>query len=86
MELIFLALMAIGALWVARQAGFCISDQSVFVLVRGFRAAAGVNDWPRGVQEEDWERPWGRSTRPVRADARELRIPVTRVKPKVRAR
>ena len=86
MELVFLAMMAIGALWVARRAGFYISDQSVSVLVRGFRAAAGVNDWPRGVQEEDRDRPWVRSAKPVMADQRELRVPLARVKPKVRAR
>jgi hypothetical protein len=55
---IVLAVMVVGLAWLAVRVGVRTSDQTIAVVVRGFRGWRS-DSWPRGVQEEDRDRPWG---------------------------
>lgn len=84
MELLLLVVLLLGAIWLAARTGVHFSDRTVLVIVRGL-AAWETDAWPRGVQEEDPDRPWGRPGKspPVnRGPAPTL----VRVKPVVHAR
>ena len=84
MQLLVLVLMTVGLIWLAARAGLRLSDQTIAVLVRGFQGWAS-DGWPRGVQEEDRARPWGRP--PVQPTAEPMpQPPLTRVQPAVHAR
>jgi hypothetical protein len=66
--------------------GFRLTSDGAFVaLIRGYRAL-GPRDWPVGMQEEDFDRPWGKRFSPKSTSEREVRPPVVRVKPTVRVR
>jgi hypothetical protein len=52
----FVGLVAVLAIWL-------ISFKPTDEKIRGFGRVLGfkrTDDWPRGVQEEDFDRPWGR--------------------------
>ena len=59
----------------------------VVILVRGFVSwlDGRLDPWPRGVQEEDRDRPWGRALPPPTRQA--LQSPnLSRVRPAVHTR
>jgi hypothetical protein len=85
-QLLVLLLMTAGLVWLSRRAGVTLSDRVLVVLVRGFTGWRGSGPaWPRGVQEEDRDRPWGRP--PAQPAERPLPKPaLSRVQPVVHAR
>lgn len=66
MEVVLVIGLALMMLWLAGRVGVMLADGAVVVLVRGFVAWLGgkFDPWPRGVQEEDRDRPWGRRLLP----------------------
>jgi hypothetical protein len=82
-ETLFLLVGSAVLFWLAVRAGFRISDQTISMLVRGFRSWSN-EDWPRGVQEEDRDRPWGRGSREATTTAHVPKL--TRVHGVVRPR
>ena len=83
METLFLLVASAVLFWLAARAGFRISDQTISTLIRGFSSWSN-GGWPRGVQEEDRDRPWGRG-RPTNTNT--AHVPkLTRVHGAVRPR
>lgn len=84
MELFALAVLLTGAVWLMRRLVFRATDLAgaMGTLFVGLRH----DGWPRGVQEEDRDRPWGRAEQPAPPLQSPRRPPVARVKPSVRVR
>lgn len=79
MEAVLVVGLALVMLWLIDRAGLFLSDGAVRVLVTGFVSWLGgkLDPWPRGIQEEDRDHPWGRGN-----PLQELMptFPLTRVK------
>jgi hypothetical protein len=85
MEFVALILLAAAAGWLI--ANFSdLSVNRVFAsLIGGWRP----DPWPRGVQEEDRDRPWGRSTSPMGRGDDDQPAPIPtliRLRPTIRSR
>lgn len=87
MEAVMVIGLALVMLWLADRIGVVMASGAVVVLVRGFVCWVGgkLDPWPRGVQEEDRDRPWGSGRPPPTLPA--LPMPdLTRVRPAVHVR
>jgi hypothetical protein len=86
MDSLVLIVIGIAAIVGAARLGLLTSDQTVLVLVRGFRAWQAEGR-PRGAQEEDLDRPWETSnSAPGKAGRLEPSVPLVNVKGAVRVR
>ena len=61
METMVVIGLALVMLWLVDRVGVLVANGAVVVLVRGFVSWGGgkPDPWPRGVQEEDRDQPWG---------------------------
>jgi hypothetical protein len=83
-QLLGLVVLTVALLWLLRSFGRAAAD-----LVSGFSELVGgwrAEPWPRGVQEEDRDRPWGRRQKARPTDPPPPQPTLSRVRPALHAR